>query len=57
MKKVLGLVVTERKEIKIENSAPPVGLEPTTSCILGKHTTTVPRGRLQVVGDGSDFGN
>ena len=48
---------TERKEIKIENSAPPVGLEPTTSCILGKHTTTVPRGILQVVGDGSDFGN
>ena len=41
----------ERKERKIENSAPPVGLEPTTSCFPGKHTTTVPRGRLQVVGD------
>ena len=43
----------ERKERKRENSAPPVGLEPTTSCFPGKHTTTVPRGRLQVIGDGS----
>ena len=27
----------------IENSVAPVGLKPTTSCFLGKHTTTVPR--------------
>ena len=39
----------------IENSAPPVGLEPTTSCIPGKHTTTKGGGGLQVVGDGSGF--
>ena len=54
MKKALGLGYrsgyrTDRRESKIENLAPPVGLEPMTSCILGKHTTTVPRGRLQVV--------
>ena len=49
-------VVTRVKELerKVENSAPPVGLEPTTSCFPGKHNTTVPRGRLQVVGDDSN---
>ena len=52
------MVIEQRqRESKIENSAPPVGLEPTTSCILDKHTTTVLRGRLQVVGDGSHFGS
>ena len=54
MKKALGLVRTEkvwleqskgvRGKGKKENSAPPVGLEPTTSFFPGKHTTTVPRG-------------
>ena len=44
----------------IENSAPPVGLEPTTPCIPGKHTTTKGGGGgggggMQVVGDGSGF--
>ena len=37
----------------IENLPPLMGLEPMTSCIPGKHTTTVPRERLRVVGNES----
>ena len=61
MKKALGLVRTEKvwleqsKGVREKgNSAPPVGLEPTTSCFPGKHITTVPRVRRQEVGDDSN---
>ena len=43
-----------REKGKIETSAPPVGFKPTTPCISGKHTTTVLRRKLQVVGDEVD---
>ena len=37
-----------------ENSAPPVELEPTTSCLHGQgHTTTCAKGEPEVVGRGS----
>ena len=38
---------------KEENSAPPVGLEPTTSCLHDKGTTTRAKGEPEVVGRGS----
>ena len=39
--------------MKEENSAPPVGLEPTTSCLHDKGTTTRAKGEPQVIGRGS----
>ena len=53
MKKALG---TERVWLEQSNRVREKGrkfssTKPTTSCFLGKHTTTVPRGRLQVVVD------